>query len=257
MCERFRNDQSFETDIILGDTDIRRYGIYYCDLEEDLNPDSNNRALIGKCNRPCMVITPTNYNRKKNKIIVIPFCSNNTDLSDEEFVENSYKMADRDVLIPIKLNRDEMSFLVVSQPRAIYKRNIGRYIGRLDKRKSPEIVRSIMRELNYLMIDDYIDESLQTRLDTSALYDIRTMPKESLVDYLKTRDDLSDILKGNDAVTTKKKYVRLSNEEFAPYYVKYRNGEMTPREISAETGISYGTCIRKIHDAENYLNNNK
>ena len=133
MCERFRNDPSFDTDIILGDTDIRRYGIYYCNLEEDLNPDSNNRALIGKCNRPCMVITPTNYNRKKNKIIVIPFCSNNTDLSDEEFVESSYKMADRDILIPIKLNRDEMSFLVVSQPREIYKRNIGRYIGRLDK----------------------------------------------------------------------------------------------------------------------------
>lgn len=251
MCEHYK-DENFDTDIILGDTDIKRYGIYYCNLEIDLDSDNPNPALIGKVSRPCMVISPTHYNRRKNKLLVLPFCSNNTELTDDEFVERTNKSYVGDIIVPIKLNRDETSFLIVSQPRPIFKRNIGRYIGRLDKNKTPDIVKKIMKEMNYLMIDDYVDTDLQRRLDTSSLYDIRTIPKESLIDYIKSREDLKDILINN---APKRKYTRVSNEDFSEWYVKYRNGEITPKEIANELDISYGTAIRKIKDAEGYLNN--
>ena len=66
-----------------------------------------------------------------DKVLVMPYCSNNRDdLTDEEYVKQAAERGE--TLIPMVLNRNARSFLIIDQPRLIARKMLRGYVGTLD-----------------------------------------------------------------------------------------------------------------------------
>lgn len=145
-------ENKFKSDIVIKNR-MFRWDIYYCSLDQDIA--NKNSCLIGKPNRPCLIVSPDEYNRRSSKILVMPFCSCNMEgLSPKQYVEQERKRGD--VLVCMTLNRDEPSYLIVSQPRLIYKSMIQDYVGTLDPDINPTMAQRVEEEVFKFFVDEEV-----------------------------------------------------------------------------------------------------
>lgn len=140
--------ETFKSDIVTKHR-IYRWDIYYCSLDQDIaNSDS---CLIGKPNRPCLIISNDDYNMETQKVLVLPFCSCNLDMTEEEYIE--FEKSRGQIVIPMTLNREKTSFLILNQPRLIYQKMLQGYVGTLDVTLNPKLAGLIDQKLFEFIID--------------------------------------------------------------------------------------------------------
>lgn len=130
---------------------IRRWDLHYCSLDQDILPDSGS-VLIGKANRPCLIVSSNEYNQMSDKVLVMPYCSNNRDdLTDEEYVKQAAERGE--TLIPMVLNRNARSFLIIDQPRLIARKMLRGYVGTLDVEANEKLAIKVTEAVFNYMID--------------------------------------------------------------------------------------------------------
>ena len=144
------NTKYLKSDIVSKPV-IRRWDLHYCSLDQDILPDSGS-VLIGKANRPCLIVSSNEYNQISDKVLVMPYCSNNRDdLTDEEYVKQAAERGE--TLIPMVLNRNARSFLIIDQPRLIARKMLRGYVGTLDVEANEKLAIKVTEAVFKYMID--------------------------------------------------------------------------------------------------------
>lgn len=144
------NTKYLKSDIVSKPV-IRRWDLHYCSLDQDILPDSGS-VLIGKANRPCLIVSSNEYNQMSDKVLVMPYCSNNRDdLTDEEYVKQAAERGE--TLIPMVLNRNARSFLIIDQPRLIARKMLRGYVGTLDVKANEKLAIKVTEAVFEYMID--------------------------------------------------------------------------------------------------------
>lgn len=144
------NTKYLKSDIVSKPV-IRRWDLHYCSLDQDILPDSGS-VLIGKANRPCLIVSSNEYNRMSDKVLVMPYCSNNRDdLTDEEYIKQAAERGE--TLIPMVLNRNARSFLIIDQPRLIARKMLRGYVGTLDVEANEKLAVKVTEAVFNYMID--------------------------------------------------------------------------------------------------------
>lgn len=199
---------------------IYRWDVYWCSLDQDIKTSAS--VLIGKPNRPCIVMSNDDYNNKSNKVLVLPFCSNNSGIPDDEYIKKREK--EGDVLIPMVLNRDETSFLIIEQPRLISKKMLQGYIGTLDTELNRELAIRITEEMFKYLIDQNVfkDTAFCNRSNKS------TDSEENEQNIEELNDDVSHI----------------------DYYAKYRSGEIDLPLLAVRTHKGFKELTNDISKIE-------
>lgn len=248
------------TDLVIPEKSIKRYEVYYCDFENHIidpteNPtDSTDGGLsnpeISKTGRPAVIISPDDHNEISNKILCLPFCSNRTNLSDEEFIKDRAKIGEK--LIPIRLLRKRMSFLIVNQPRTIWKCNVRGFMGVLSKEKTPEIIKTINDFLYYLQIDPDVipkgsvdvESEIKKRVNEIVSSETPKIEARFKTEYAEKLAKEQDKLNKELADTKKKyedKFISLSKAtkptKPEPLDAKYDIRKMTKDEVFKYLGI--------------------
>lgn len=199
---------------------IYRWDVYWCSLDQDIKTAAS--VLIGKPNRPCIVISSDEHNSKSNKVLVLPFCSNNSGVPDDEYIKKREK--DGEVLIPMVLNRDETSFLIIEQPRLLSKKMLQGYIGTLDTELNRELSIKITEELfKYIIDPNVFKDTVFNKLDQEIT---ESETKEQNIEEL--NDEKSHI----------------------DYYDKYRSGEIDLPLLAVYTNKGFKELINDISKME-------
>lgn len=199
---------------------IYRWDVYWCSLDQDIKTSAS--VLIGKPNRPCIVISSDEYNSKSNKVLVLPFCSNNSGIPDDEYIKKREK--EGDILIPMVLNRDETSFLIIEQPRLLSKKMLQGYIGTLDTTLNRELSIRITEELfKYIIDPNVFKDTIFNKSDQEI-----TDSEENEQNIEELNDDVSHI----------------------DYYAKYRSGEIDLPLLAVRTHKGFKELTNDISKIE-------
>lgn len=201
---------------------IYRWDVYWCSLDQDIKTSAS--VLIGKPNRPCIVMSNDDYNNISSKVLVLPFCSNNSGIPDDEYIKKREK--EGDVLIPMVLNRDETSFLIIEQPRLISKKMLQGYIGTLDIELNRELAIRITEEMFKYLIDQDVFK------DTK---------------FCNTSNKSTDSEENEQTIEEPKDDIQL---ELADYYAKYTSGEIDLPLLAMYTNKGYKELIDDISKLE-------
>lgn len=201
---------------------IYRWDVYWCSLDQDIKTSAS--VLIGKPNRPCIVMSNDDYNNKSNKVLVLPFCSNNSGIPDGEYIKKREK--EGEVLIPMVLNRDETSFLIIEQPRLISKKMLQGYIGTLDTELNRELAIRITEEMFKYLIDQNVFK------DTV---------------FCNPSNKSTDSEENEQIIEEPKDDIHL---ELTDYYNKYTSGEIDLPLLAMYTNKGYKELIDDISKLE-------
>lgn len=213
---------------------IYRWDVYWCSMDQDIKTSAS--VLIGKPNRPCIVISNDTYNAVSNKVLVLPFCSNNSDIPDKEYIEMREK--EGDVLIPMVLNRDETSFLIIEQPRLLSKKMLQGYIGSLDTNGNRELAIKITESVFKYLIDPDVfkDSEIFKSLNRSII-------EEGSIS--KTIDQPVELQHATHIQTSTTRKL-----EDVDYYSKYLSGEIGLSLLAMYTHSGIRETIDKVLEKE-------
>lgn len=229
---------------------IYRWDVYWCSMDQDIKTTAS--VLIGKPNRPCIVISNDTYNVVSNKVLVLPFCSNNSGIPDDEYI--GIREKEGDVLIPMVLNRDETSFLIVEQPRLLSKKMLQGYIGTLDVNTNRDLAIKITESIFKYLIDPEVFKDTDIFKSLTASNNSSETP---IVQHVNNHPvELNHVSHSTDTVPEEKKSdeVKDSGDENS-YYDRYFSGELSLSLLALYTHDTLRNTIINVSERQKERNN--